>query len=167
MLTQQNLSEWSNKLPLLHRVWEVQSHWPRYSIDVGGRLVSIRLQYALLPHCQGGGGQFTKRTQVQIPRVAGAVWRSSLWTGYMEAFQGYLGSPEFSWGDLRHVGDVVTIWEKGFLTQRSNSTSTHKIQYVTVSKPERHCWHRTEFSRMSVMKSRAVHGSHVEEFFPF
>ena len=85
----------------------------------------------------------------------------------MEAFQGYLGSPEFSWGDLRHVGDVVTIWEKGFLTQRSNSTSTHKIQYVTVSKPERHCWHRTEFSRMSVMKSRAVHGSHVEEFFPF
>ena len=70
-----NLDKCSNKLPLLHRVWKVDPHWPGYSVYVAGCPVSISLEDTCLPHCQGGGGQVAKRTQVQVPRVTGTVKR--------------------------------------------------------------------------------------------
>ena len=67
-----NLDKCSNKLPLLHRVWKVDSHWPGYSVYVAGCLVSISLEDTCLPHCQGGGGQVAEGAQVQVARVAHA-----------------------------------------------------------------------------------------------
>ena len=55
---------------MAHGPWSLR---PCGLVDVGGGEVAIGLQDAWLPHCQRGGGQVAKRTQVQVPRVTRAM----------------------------------------------------------------------------------------------
>ena len=68
----QDLGKERYELPLTHRVWVFQSHWPRCLIDVAGRLVPVSLEDAWLPHCHRCFAHLAERAQVQVPRVTGA-----------------------------------------------------------------------------------------------
>ena len=62
------------KLLLPHGVWVLQPHWGLYLVDVASRLVPVCLQHHWLPHCERGRAQVTEGTQVQVPRIARAVY---------------------------------------------------------------------------------------------
>ena len=127
ILCNYDLSEWGYEFPLFHRLWIFQSHWSCSLMDIAGRLVLVSLQDTWEPHCRWGGGQVAERTQVQIAWVtwSGCLivnliinWNSCNYKVFLIhdhifiPLQGMIvdeKGPEFSWGDSRHVGDMVTI----------------------------------------------------------
>ena len=50
-----DLDKWSYELLLVHGVWVLAPQRSWHLLDIGGRLVSVSLQDAWLPHCKGGG----------------------------------------------------------------------------------------------------------------
>ena len=93
VVNESNLGKGSYELSLSHRIRKVPSHRPGYCIDVACCQVSVSLEDAWLPHCQRGGGQVAKRTQVQVARVTRTVKMSSFSKPLIE-MENHLNSAE-------------------------------------------------------------------------